>query len=188
MPRQKDASKRLILGITGQMGAGKTSAGRYLKEKLSFEYVRYSQVLKDWKAEGKTPKEKLQAIGWVVMSGGKQAELNARLISRIGTKGDYVVDGLRHPIDYKSLASTFGQQFRLLYLESSSELRWKRLQTPTRFPTFADFQDADQHLVEQQIVKLKPKADAVISNDGTEAELHAKVANASEKFRQGAGK
>ena len=43
--------ERLIIGITGRIGAGKTSVGKYLESKYGFFYIRYSQVLSDWRAQ-----------------------------------------------------------------------------------------------------------------------------------------
>src|SRR5882724_6815710 len=95
--QQLRRDKPLVIGITGRIGAGKTSAGKYLNSAYGFHYARYSQVLSDWRAKDPESKAHLQAVGWEVMAAGMQAELNARLISQLPGQADCAVDGLRHP-------------------------------------------------------------------------------------------
>src|SRR5229473_8633151 len=114
MPDQNSQQRQdrpLVIGITGRIGAGKTSVGKYLNSAYGFYYTRYSRVLSDWRAKDPESKAHLQVVGWEVMAGGMQAELNARLISQLPTHGDCAVDGLRHPLDYESLNDAFGVRF-----------------------------------------------------------------------------
>src|SRR2546423_14305029 len=100
-PPQRQRDERLVVGISGRIGSGKTTAGRYLESKYGFRYLRYSAVLADWLATDPESKAHLQKIGWEVMAGGMQAELNRRLMALIPISADIVVDGLRHPLDYE---------------------------------------------------------------------------------------
>src|SRR4051812_28167658 len=104
---QHQRHERLVIGIAGRMGAGKTSVAKYLSETHGFQYLRYSQVLVEWLAKDSESRTHLQEIGWKVMAGGMQSELNQRLIGHIIPQGDVVVDGLRHHIDYESLRNSF---------------------------------------------------------------------------------
>src|ERR1035438_942807 len=92
---QQRQDRRLVVGITGRIGAGKTSVGKYLYSAHGFYYTRYSQVLSDWLAKDPESKAHLQVVGWEVMAGGMQSELNARLISQLPAQSDCAVDGLR---------------------------------------------------------------------------------------------
>ena len=124
---QGSRDDRLVIGITGRIGAGKTSAGRYLSLRYGFQYLRYSQVLSEWLTKDSESKAHLQQVGWEVMAGGMQVELNHRLIAQMNPQADAAVDGLRHPIDYASLKKAFASSFHLLYIESPREERWNRL-------------------------------------------------------------
>src|SRR5258708_22688340 len=100
---QRPRGERLIVGITGRIGSGKTTVGRYLESRYGFQYVRYSEVLAEWRVKDPESKAELQKVGWEVMAGGMQPELNRRLIARIAPNADVAVDGLRHPLDYPTL-------------------------------------------------------------------------------------
>src|SRR6266849_8986739 len=96
---QGQRGHRLVIGVTGRIGAGKTSVAKYLNSRHGFQYLRYSQVLSEWMASDPESKAHLQEVGWKVMAGGMQAELNRRLIEEIKPGSDVAVDGLRHPLD-----------------------------------------------------------------------------------------
>src|SRR5438445_13174620 len=104
MPSLSEGSeeKRLVIGFAGRIGAGKTSAAKYLNTKHGFQYLRYSQVLAEWMATNPEGKAELQRVGWEVMAGGMQAELNRRVIARGAPQGDAAAEGLRHIIDQES--------------------------------------------------------------------------------------
>src|SRR5258708_2229545 len=97
---QRPQGERLVVGITGRIGSGKTTVGRYLESRYGFQYVRYSEVLAEWLAKDPEGKAHLQKVGWEVMAGGMQSELNRRLIARITPDAAVAVDGLRHSLDY----------------------------------------------------------------------------------------
>jgi dephospho-CoA kinase len=180
---QQRQDNQLVIGVTGHIGAGKTSAANYLKSAHGFFYVRYSKVLSDWLAKDQESKTHLQAVGWEVMAGGMQTELNVRLIAQIPQQVDCAVDGLRHPIDHESLTKAFSSQFRLLYIESRQETRWDRLRK--RYPEEDDFRCADSHPVEQRIDTLRGKAFAVLENDSTLQDLYSKVEAVIKTIRSG---
>jgi len=174
--------KRVVIGIAGQIGAGKTSVGKYLNSVCGFFYIRYSQVLAEWLSEDAEGKANLQVVGWEVMVGGMQSELNSRLIARIPPHTDSAVDGLRHPIDYDSLRRAFGyRDFYLIYIESALETRWSRLKS--RFPTLKEFSQRESHPVEQHIPALKRNAFTSIPNEGSLQELYSEVDSVLAKIR-----
>jgi dephospho-CoA kinase len=181
---QQRRSDRLVIGVAGHIGAGKTSIGKYLELQYGFSYIRYSQVLSDWLANDPESKARLQAVGWEVMAGGMQRELNNRLISRLPTESNCAVDGLRHSLDYESLCSVFSPHFYLLFVSSPTEIRWQRLRSS--YPTWDAFRRADSHPVEQQIDSLRDKAIAVLDNYGSLQNLYSNVDALLNGIRSGA--
>lgn len=176
--------KRLVIGITGRIGSGKTTAGKYLEGTHGFQYLRYSAVLADWLAKDSESKAHLQKVGWEVMAGGMQAELNRRLVEQVAADSDVAIDGLRHPLDYQTLNSRFSSSFRLVYIDSPPQLRFDRLKAKGKYADFAVFHAADSHPVEQQIDSLQASASLVIQNEASLQALYTKVGEAVSRFRK----
>jgi len=181
---QRPRGERLIIGMTGRIGSGKTTVGKYLETEYGFQYLRYSAVLADWLAQDPESKSQLQRIGWEVMAGGMQAELNRRLIARILPNRDVVVDGLRHPLDYETLRDTASSDFRLFFIASTPSLRFERLQVRGRYEDLATFELSDSHPVEQQIDLFRANASLVINNDGSLPDLYNVVDKAICLYRK----
>jgi dephospho-CoA kinase len=167
--------ERLVVGITGRTGSGKTTVGRYLEARYGFQYLRYSAVLADWLAQDPESKAHLQKIGWEVMAGGMQAELNRRLVERITPDSDVAVDGLRHALDYETLSDSFSRSFSLLYLHTDAKERFERLRRLQEYSDFSSFEAADSHPVERQIESLRAKATWLIQNDGSLSDLYTRI-------------
>jgi len=181
---QRPRGERLVVGITGRIGSGKTSVGRYLESRYGFQYLRYSKVLAEWRAKDPDSKAQLQKVGWEVMAGGMQAELNRRLIARIKPDADVAVDGLRHPLDYDTLSNSFPASLRLLFIDSPPRLRFERLNQKGKYVDFASFDAADAHPVEQQIDSLRVNATFVLRNEGSLQGLYAAIDEAIPAFRK----
>lgn len=175
--------KRLVIGITGRIGSGKTTVGRYLESAHGFQYLRYSAVLADWLAKDPESRAHLQRVGWEVMAGGMQAELNRRLVEQIAPDLDVAVDGLRHPLDYQTLNDRYPSSFHLVYVESPPQLRFDRLKARGKYSDFGSFEAADSHPVEQQIDSLRQNA-LVIENGSSIGALDARVDEAISRFRK----
>lgn len=163
----------IFIGLAGRIGAGKTSAATYLTNKYGLQYRRYSQVLEEWVSTSTADRDRLQQLGWDVMAGGLQAELNARLIAGIDGAKSAAIDGLRHLIDFQSLSSTFGESFEMIFLEARQENRFERLQA--RFSTLAAFNAADSHPVEAYIDDLRSRASIAMLNDDSPEHLYQQL-------------
>lgn len=181
---QQPQNERLIIGITGRIGSGKTTVGMHLESMHGFQYLRYSAVLADWLAQGLESKSHLQKVGWEVMAGGMQAELNRRLIARVKPDTSVAVDGLRHFLDYTTLSNSFPKAFRLLYIDSPQKIRFDRLNKKGKYADFSSFQVADSHPVEHNIDSLQVNAAVVICNEGTLRDLYVAVDDAISRFRK----
>jgi dephospho-CoA kinase len=163
----------MVVGFAGRIGAGKTTAATYLKTCHGFQYLRYSQVLQEWNSPTDDDRARLQAAGWGIMAGGRQAELNSRLIARLDRSRSATIDGLRHVIDFESFSSELGASFSMVFLDARSEIRLTR--SLARFSDAAAFQAADSHPVEGAIESLRPMAGRTICNDGSLEELYAEL-------------
>lgn len=147
---------KIVIGVAGRIGSGKTEISHLLEQRYGFQYLRYSIVLADWYGTDPSAKARLQEVGWEVMSSDRQRELNSKLIGRVDRKRDCVVDGLRHPIDFECLKGEFGSHFCLVFIDTPARVRFDRLQG--RYATYEKFTEADSHAVESNIEKLRPLA------------------------------
>src|SRR5262245_7027015 len=94
-PSRPSPDERVFIGFAGRIGAGKTSAAKYLSSEHGFQYTRYSQVLQDWFSADRPERDRLQKVGWDIMAGGLQQELNSRLLAGLDRSQSAVIDGLR---------------------------------------------------------------------------------------------
>ena len=117
--------KRIIIGLCGPTGAGKTTISDYLRFKYGFQSMRYSKVIEElYHIHGK---EELQKIGAMIAKDSeKQQGLTKYMLQKIDTKYSCVIDGLRHMEDYYSLRDAFGEDFVFVFIDSSYKKRLAR--------------------------------------------------------------
>jgi predicted nuclease with RNAse H fold/dephospho-CoA kinase len=156
--------KRKVIGLSGPISSGKTTAGKYL-ESLGFTYGRYSQVLQEVLQERGIPvtREALQQLGEEVYEGPGQRWLGSELIKRMPEVGDLVVDGLRHPEDRSFLSEKFGPDFLHVHIDAPESIRRQRYLDEG---TSEDFTKASIHPVEANIPKLAVLAHKRVLNEG----------------------
>lgn len=173
---------RIVVGVAGRIGSGKTLVAQCLERDFGFQYLRYSLVLAEWFHTDPTNKAGLQEVGEGVMAGEGQRELNRRLIARIDHHSEVVVDGLRHPIDYECLAVEFKDRFILIFVECPPAMRFERIRD--RFSTYEQFLVADSRPVESNIDSLRSLASATISGTMSGEELRSELGRLLFRFRQ----
>lgn len=165
---------RIVVGLSGPISSGKTTAGRFL-ESEGFRYGRYSLVLKDMLEERgvAVSRESLQEIGEEVYKNPGQRWLCRKLVERLPSGGDIVIDGLRHPEDHAFLTETFGPDFIHIYIDAPEELRLQRYIVDRG--TREEFEAATAHPVESDVPAMAPLAHVVLSNSGSREEFESKI-------------
>lgn len=158
-----DRRNRLVVGLSGELGAGKTTAADHLRE-AGFTYSRYSQVIKR-RVEKDKPvpsREDLQREGQWVHENLGQRWLGRELVRPLLSDRFVVIDGLRFPDDHAFLTETYGSQFLHIHVVASRELRKKRFEAREG----TDFETASNQPVEQRSSDLERFAREVIENNG----------------------
>ena len=155
---------RRVVGISGPIAAGKTTAARLL-EGVGFRYGRYSEVLADMAVErgGQPDRATLQQLGNTVHRDPGQRWLNERLLCRLDGDGkDLVIDGLRWPEDHAFWTERVGTAFRHVHVSAPESLRRGRYPNAAR--TVAEFDSASMHEVESGVRELEALAHIVVEN------------------------
>ncbi len=112
IPDLKAQPGPLVVGISGRICAGKTTAARFLERK-GFAYTRLSLVVDDEiRKLGETPnRESRQRIGLQLHDTKGQRWLCEQALARVGDRELIVVDGLRYLEDRAFFLERFGSRF-----------------------------------------------------------------------------
>lgn len=169
--------RRRVIGISGLIGSGKTTAAQYLASR-GYTRARFSDILRQQLlAQNIEPtRSTLQRLGLEVYSSdGGQRALGRKVAQRVENTDRAVIDGLRFPEDRATLIEFFGPAFTHIHLNCKQAVLIKH-----QLELHEDISPAEalRHDVERGISPLAKLADVHIPNDGTKAELFAKL----EKF------
>jgi len=134
-------SNPIVVGLTGQFGAGCTEVvAAYLKEE-GFHYYSLSDIVKAsvqkrlgafeyQKLSKKDLRRILQKEGNRLREAGSASiakELNKQIEASANNKEDIVIDSIRNPAEVEFFNATF-PKFFVLALDASSQVRWLRKQ------------------------------------------------------------
>jgi dephospho-CoA kinase len=176
--------ERCVVGISGAIAAGKTTAATTLRER-GFAYTRYSEVLADMLREQgrQVDRRALQEIGEEVHRDPGQRWLSAQLLSRLSADAKLVVvDGLRFPEDHAFFAERYGPNFLHWHIEAPREMRKDRY-LAMGF-TGADFEHVTSHPVEGGILALAKLAHLRLDNSGAMRTFKSRVLEAAVPVEQ----
>lgn len=165
---------RVVIGVSGAIAAGKTTASRHL-EQDGFAYGRYSAVLAELLLEQRRAVDRgsLQEIGERVHVDPGQRWLSKRLASKMVGNARIVVDGIRFPEDHAYLVEKFGPRFFHIHITAPPRVRERRYSRTGA--SKSDFKKASMHSVEQQIPRLSTLAHSVIANDSSKVMFLKKI-------------
>jgi predicted nuclease with RNAse H fold/dephospho-CoA kinase len=151
---------RVIVGLSGPIAVGKTTAAQYLKSR-GLHYTRFSLILAyilDERGIAAT-RETLQQLGDEIYSSSRQRSLCERLVGSLPENGHAVIDGLRHLEDHAFLVERFGPSFVHVHLSAEREIRMGRYGAPD------EFRRAEEHRVERNVPRLDAVAHLKLTNN-----------------------
>ena len=160
--------RRRVIGLSGPIGAGKTTAARYL-EQIGFLYCRFSLVLEGILNERgiKPTRETLQRVGLEVHENPGQRWLCEELLKLVSDGDSIVADGLRHPEDHAFMVERFGPGFTHIHVNATRKVRAERV--GGGHDATGALQSADDHPVEANVGTLGSLAHFVVNNGANAA-------------------
>jgi|SRR6185312_10098118 len=172
----------LLLGIVGMPGAGKTSVAEYLKSKR-FPGVRLGSIVTNEVLRRGLPltPENERAIREEFRAQHGMDVMAQKSLSEIRLLTDrslvVVIDGLYSFAEYKLFNKQFGDSLVLIAIVASRSVRYRRLESRSDRPLSVP-QAIERDFKEIEILEKGGPiaiADYTLINDGTAAELQAKV-------------
>ncbi len=172
-------ANKIILGLVGEMGAGKTTLTNYLKERYGAVSFRFSTMLRDVLQRLHIPEERatLQKLSTLL-----RQEFGDDLMSKV-IAGDaknspeqfIITEGIRRPTDMTYLAELPG--FHLVALTAESRTRFERITARGENPddrtkTWKTFQNEARQEAEQEVSGLIQRAELLIDNNGSIENLY----------------
>lgn len=178
VPKLSRREAPLIIGVSGRIAAGKTTAARWI-EQQGFAYTRFSLVIDDEiRAQGLAEdRPTRQRIGFEIHNERGQAWLCERVLARVGDARRIVVDGLRWPEDHGFFVERFGHNFFHVHIRAPEDARCLRAGGGSE-DAAAAFREADSQPVEAMVDTLGKFAAATIDNCSTLAHFEGEVARA----------
>lgn len=164
----------LVIGISGRIYAGKTTAARLL-ERIGFAYTRFSLVIDDEiEGRGELPSRRTrQKVGLEINRTKGQRWLCEKVLGRVRNQALIVVDGLRFHQDHAFLTERYGSRFLHLHIVAGTDLRRERYDRESMGDSSFDQSDGDP--VEREVNDLAGLAGATIDNSSTIGDLERVV-------------
>ncbi|MBI4812109.1 AAA family ATPase [Candidatus Falkowbacteria bacterium] len=174
--------QKIIIGLVGELAAGKGTIVKYLEEKYGAASYRFSTPLRDVleRLHLEINRKNMQDVSRILREYFGQ-NLLAKTIAE-DAKNDsnkvIAVDGVRRPADIEYLSKL--PEFKLVYITADVKIRYERLlkrgeNAGDKNKTFEQFLRDHEAETEILIPKIGKEADYKIDNNGTLEKLYEQI-------------
>ena len=175
-------TKKIIIGIVGEIASGKGTATKYLIEKYQAANYRFSTALRDVlnRVYVEIKRENMQTLSQILRENFGQ-ELLARVMAEDVKKESnplIVIDGVRRFTDITHLKQL--PEFKLIYIVADMEKRFERLRLRRENEddankTLEQFKLDSQAEAEKEITAVGQTAYYIINNNGSFEDLYRQI-------------
>jgi dCMP deaminase len=174
----------MILGIAGPYASGKGEAVAFLGAR-SFAVHSLSDVIRDELAKRglAETRERMIETGNALRAAEGPGALAKRLLPRLSSDRNAVVDSIRHPAEVEVLRSV-SSHFRLIWIDAAESERLARIHSraragdPTSLEELRRLEGRELASVDanaQQLLAVRALADEVVVNDSSLDHLHEQL-------------
>lgn len=183
---------KIILGIIGQNGAGKTAVTEYLKKKYNAVSFRFSDPLKDILERLHLPdsRQNFQTLSTILRQNFSEDILSKIIAEDVRKVNDEIIitEGIRRPSDVVYLKEL--PDFHLIFLKADAEIRYERIKNRNeksgdQSKTWKKFLLEENQESETQIRDIAKQADFTIDNNGSLKELYKQLDELVNKLNDG---
>lgn len=183
-------NKKIILGLIGEMSAGKSTVTGYLKEKYGAVSFRFSDMLRDvlTRVHLETTRENMQTLSTILRKNFGEDLMSKVIAIDVGVaNADFIItEGVRRPTDITYLRQVPG--FHLVALSAAPRTRFERMTARRENPddaikTWEAFQAESQSEPEQKIKEIAAEAEFMVDNNGSLEFLHSQIDEIIKKLR-----
>ena len=174
--------KKVVLGITGELLSGKTTAAAFYVEKFGAKHLRFSKLLDEILDVLGLPivRKHEQDLAVMLKEQFGDAVLVNALIENARSSGHHFVvfEGIRKKEEIEALRELKG--FKFVFIKSSLESRYKRSQqrkekVGENEETFEQFKERQKHSADADLPSLEQYADFIITNNSSREEFIAQL-------------
>lgn len=182
---------KTVLGLAGEIAAGKGTVAAYLEEKHGAKKRAFSDSLKDVceRLHLEKNRDNLQKLSTMFRENFHDNILSEVVFhdAREDKVGIVAIDGVRRKADIEFFKDVPG--FKLVYLEADMKTRYERItkrgeKSDDNSKTFEQFEEDHTKEAELEIRGLKEIADFVIDNNGSFEQLYIQVDEIIAKTKQ----
>lgn len=173
---------KIIIGLIGELAAGKGTITNYLKDKYKAISFRYSDPLREnLELFGlEVSRENMQKISSLLRSNFGENILAKAILKKVqnATQKIIVIDGVRRHTDLENLGDLPG--FNLVYVTADQKTRYDRYIKRNEnigddSMTFEQFQQKENAEADRQIPEVAKSAKYKIDNNGSMTELYQQI-------------
>lgn len=176
--------KRVVIGVTGFIGAGKDTFANYLVKKKGFVHYSLSDILRE-EARKKSidiTRENLQRFANELRAKFGNNILARKVVEKImkeKQKKNYVITSIRNKAEIETLKTL--ENFFLVFIEAPLRLRFERIKARDGKPkNIEEFKKQEEKELkgkenEQQLILCKSLANLRIKNDSTLDAFYSRI-------------